>query len=227
MTGLGAVFFRRRRIARIYPVHLVTAGAALLLACTLAPTTRPKGSGELFANLLLVSSWKHDWWQALSPVSWSLCCEAFFYMLFPALFAVARRLGPRALFAAAGLCVAVVIALPWAGQHYALGWDLYASPLLRLPEFVLGIVLARLVWLDVWRGPGVGVSLVIAVAGYSLTSVVPADYHHAACTVLGFGSLIAAGAVADLNGTWSVWRGRRSVRLGELSFAFYMIHILV
>ena len=33
--------------------------------------------------------------------------------------------------------------------------------------------------------------------------------------------------MADLHGLPSMWRHRRLVRLGELSFAFYMVHLLV
>jgi peptidoglycan/LPS O-acetylase OafA/YrhL len=34
-------------------------------------------------------------------------------------------------------------------------------------------------------------------------------------------------ALADIRGEPSPWRSRRAVQLGELSFAFYMIHMLV
>ncbi len=225
--GERARTFWRRRLARIYPVHLATAAVALLLAYTLVPGLRPSGIREAVANLLLVSSWNPQWWQALNPVSWSLTCEAFFYAAFPALYAVLRRLGPRGLTVLALSGGAVVVLLPWANTHHALGWTLYSFPLARLPEFVLGAALGLLVKAGAWRGPGLDVSLAITLTGYFLTAQLPYEYGYAACTVTGLALLIPAAATADLTGTPSFWRHPRMVRLGEWSFAFYLIHILV
>ncbi|MDR3082791.1 MAG: acyltransferase, partial [Streptomyces sp.] len=76
--------FWRRRFARIFPVHLVTAVIALLMAYLLAHQAKPTATQTL-ANFLLVHSWWRPWWQTLNPVSWSLACEAFFYAAFPLL----------------------------------------------------------------------------------------------------------------------------------------------
>ncbi|MFD7106462.1 acyltransferase family protein [Streptomyces celluloflavus] len=225
--GERARTFWRRRLARIYPVHLATAAVALLLAYTLVPGLRPGGIREAVANLLLVSSWNPQWWQALNPVSWSLTCEAFFYAAFPALYAILRRLGPRGLTVLALAGGALVVLLPWANTHHALGWTLYSFPLARLPEFVLGAALGLLVKAGAWRGPGLDVSLAITLTGYFLTAQLPYEYGYAACTVTGLALLIPAAATADLTGTPSFWRHPRMVRLGEWSFAFYLIHILV
>jgi len=221
-----ATGFWRRRIARIYPVHLATAATAMCLGSTTLGQPRPTGP-QLAANLLLIHSWWPAWWQTLNPVSWSLACEAFFYAAFPALAWVLRRLGHRALTALAAAAIATVIVLPWVDTHYALGLVLFSSPLARLPEFILGAVLARLVCLGRWRGPGLKASSAIAVAGYILASLASADYAFAASTVLGFTLLIPAAAVADLHDLPSLWRHPALIRLGELSFAFYMVHILV
>jgi peptidoglycan/LPS O-acetylase OafA/YrhL len=221
-----ATGFWRRRIARIYPVHLATAAAATLLGSAMLGQPRPTGA-QLAANLLLVHSWWPAWWQTLNPVSWSLACEAFFYATFPALAWVLRRLGHRALTAVAAAAIATVVVLPWADTHYALRLVLFSSPLARLPEFILGATLARLVQLGHWRGPGLKASSAIAVTGYILASLASADFAFAGCTVIGFALLIPAAAVADVHDLRSAWRRPVLVRLGELSFAFYMVHILV
>jgi peptidoglycan/LPS O-acetylase OafA/YrhL len=221
-----ATGFWRRRIARIYPVHLVTAAAAMFLGSAMLGQPRPTGP-QLAANLLLIHSWWPAWWQTLNPVSWSLACEAFFYASFPVLAWVLQRLGHRALTGLAAAAGATVLVLPWVNIHYTLGLALFSSPLARLPEFILGAVLARLVQLGRWRGPGLKASSAIAVTGYILASVARFDFAFAACTVLGFALLIPAAALADLRDLSSVWRHPALVRLGELSFAFYMVHILV
>jgi len=179
------------------------------------------------ANIFLVSSWKHEWWQALNPVSWTLTCEAFFYALFPVFYAVLRRLGPRALTAVAAGSVALVMFLPWMDVHYGLGAHMSTFPLIRLPEFVLGVATACLVRLGAWRGPTLDVAVALTLVGYFLSRQVPWAYGVAACTVIGFGTLIPAAAVADLKGLPSFWRRPFLVRLGEWSFAFYLIHLLV
>jgi peptidoglycan/LPS O-acetylase OafA/YrhL len=187
---------------------------------------RPTGP-QLAANLLLIHSWCPAWWQTLNPVSWSLACEAFFYATFPALARVLRRLDHRPLIALGAAAIATVMVLPWANSHYALGLALFSSPPARLPEFILGAVLARLVQRGHWRGPGLKMSSAIAVTGYILASVAKADFAFAGCTIIGFALLIPAAAVADVHALRSAWRRPALVRLGELSFAFYMVHILV
>jgi peptidoglycan/LPS O-acetylase OafA/YrhL len=219
--------FWRRRVARVYPAHLVTALAALLLGLTLLPVLRPASGAETLANLLLVSSWKHAWWQALDPVSWTLACEAFFYASFPALYALARRLGPRGLTVLLWAAGAAVVLVPWANARWSLGVDIAHLPAARLPEFVLGVAAGRLVRLDAWRGPGMEVGAGLTVAGYFLIRQLPGEYAYAACTVLGLALLVPAAARADLAGTPSVWRHPWLVRLGEWSYAFYLVHILV
>ncbi|MGW3497918.1 acyltransferase family protein [Streptomyces sp. NPDC001020] len=218
--------FWRRRFARIFPVHLVTAAIALLMAYTLARQPKPTPSQAL-ANVLLVHSWWHPWWQTLNPVSWSLACEAFFYAAFPLLALVLRRLGVRGSAALAGASVLAVLVLGWVDAHHWLNETMNSFPAARLPEFVLGAAVARLVLLDRWRGPGLEASLALAVVGYFLVPQVTAGYPATTCTIIGFALLVAAAAVADLHGLPSMWRRRRLIRLGELSFAFYMIHLLV
>ena len=229
---LHAVHFWRKRFARIYPLHLTTALFALLLAFTLAPGTKPDFA-QLASNLTLTQSWVPNvsFYQSVNPVSWSLACEAFFYFLFPFLIRPLRKLGSHGNSIIVVSCIAFECLMPAITKHLhpigGPGFLLYFFPLERLPEFVLGMALARVVIAGRWRGPGVAVSLAITVFGYFLTYRVPSDYRYEACTAIGIACLIAAVALADVRGEPSPWRSPRAVKLGELSFAFYMIHLLV
>ncbi|KOV56189.1 acyltransferase family protein [Streptomyces sp. MMG1121] len=221
-----ALGFWRRRVARIYPVHLVTVGLAFLLALTLERNAQPTPK-QAVANVLLLHSWWRPWWQTLNPVSWSLACEAFFYASFPLLILLLRRLGVRGSVALGGLSLVAIVVISRADSHHWWTYALYSFPAARLPEFVLGAVTARLVLLGRWRGPGLEASMALAIIGYFLVPQAPLGYSATMCTIIGFTLLIPAAANADLKGLPSMWRGRRVVRLGELSFAFYMVHLLV
>ncbi len=99
-------------------------------------------------------------------------------------------------------------------------------PPVRSLEFWLGVVTALLVRRKQWYGPGLWMATVIAVGVYYLngTSRISSDLHTIlfdfACCVL-----IAGAANADLTGAWSPWRWRPLVFLGEVSFAFYLVHV--
>ncbi len=221
--------FWRRRFARVYPLHLVTALLVLALAWTILPRGARPGPFAFVTNLLLVQSWSgaHSVYQSLNTVSWSLACEAFFYALFPLLWWGIRRLRAGTSIALAVGCELVVIALPVVFGEQTFGAPMDFLPLARLPEFVLGLALARFLQLRRSRGPGMAPALTVLLAGYFLTDHVPHPYRYAACTVVGFALLIVAGAAADLHAKPSLWRHPTMVRLGEISYAFYMVHLIV
>lgn len=201
-------------------------------AFSVEPNAKP-GPGQLVANLLLLHAWvsKVTFYQSLNTVSWSLSCEALFYVVFPFLIGPLRRIGGRGSSIVVAGCVAAEFLIPRLADHLyaasALNFRLYYFPLARLPEFLLGMALAQVVLAGRWRGPGLAVSLAITTFSYFLTSRVHFEYRYEACTVIGITCLIAAAALADVRGELSPWRSKRAVKLGELSFAFYMIHILV
>jgi peptidoglycan/LPS O-acetylase OafA/YrhL len=139
-----------RRFARIYPSHLVVLVVAVVLGLTVAGEdfiTDPLG---VLAAVLLLQAWvpTFDVLYAGNPPSWSLSCEAFFYALFPWLHGRIRRASTTTVVVAT---VAFLVVMAVAGRLIAPpGTDLgntlgYANPVVRLPEFVVGIVLARLV----------------------------------------------------------------------------------
>lgn len=224
-TALG---FLRRRVARIYPVHVVCVLAALVLALTIGSEMAP-GAGPLVANVLLLHSWwpDYNYYQSLDPVSWSLVCELLFYVSFPLFGRLARHLQARGAVVFAAISAAAVIAVPIALTVHPTSWPVYFFPLARLGEFTLGIALARLVMLGRWRGPGLDVAIAVTLIGYFVVPALPNAFGNTFCTLLGFSLLIPAAATADLRGTHSVWRSPVMERLGEWSFSFYMVHVMV
>ncbi|MFH9608892.1 acyltransferase family protein [Streptomyces sp. NPDC017448] len=229
--------FWRRRLLKIYPNHLVTLTAALLLALWAGAQV----TGVL-PGALLIQSWWHDPSISMggNPVSWSISCELVFYATFPLWRRLIARIAPEHLwYWAAGLAAVVICLpfaagllperpyLPWAPNPAWQFWFVYVFPLTRMMEFVLGVLMARIVREGRWAGPGlVGATAALAV-GYAISLYVPVLFVFAAATVVPLALLIAAGATADIRGTRSPLRGRVMVRLGEISFAFYLWHHMV
>ena len=224
----------RRRAAKIYPNHLVT--AAIAIAGLLAlPGVADAGSSRLagvLPNLLLLQAWDPNpaVYFGLNTVSWSLSCEALFYFCFPFLLRLLGRVGERALWPLAAGLAAIVWCLPLAtfGSSSATSyWLIYVFPPSRLAEFCLGMVLARIVRVGRWPRIPAWVAAVLLVAAYIAVGYVPTRFGYVAATVIPLALLVPALATADVRGRGSLWSRRRAVWLGEVSFAFYLIHQLV
>lgn len=232
--------FWLRRACKIYPNHIVTFVAAFLLLTMVSGQT-VHGS-DAVPNLLLVHSWipQPETLLSLNNVSWSLASEVLFYLAFPLLILLARRIRPERLWAwAIGTVVviflipAVAYALPsepaWgnaAGGFWRF-WFTYFLPAARLPEFVLGILLARIVATGRKLPLGLGGSVALAVVAYALAPLFPGTFPSVAITALPLGLVIAAGAAADTENRPTFMSSRLMVWLGEVSFAFYMCHWLI
>jgi peptidoglycan/LPS O-acetylase OafA/YrhL len=221
--------FWQRRFAKIYPNHVVTWVPALAVALV---TGTGVTAAVALSNLFLVQAWIPDprIYYGLNSVSWSLACEFFFYLLFPLMHRGLRRLSGRALWPAATAALAVVWLIPLAVQplpdryHY---WAIWLFPVARLPEFVAGMVLARIVRDGRWPAFGVWPATALAVVGYVASGALPDDLRIVAGTAIPLALLIAAVGAADAAGRPTPWSSRWAVWLGEISYAFYLIHLLV
>ena len=226
--GDGALLFYVRRFARIWPAHVV----ALATGVAVFAYSGPRITWDsVLANLLLLQAWAPPPLNTLNGVSWSLSVEAFFYALAPAIILASRRLPRRTFLLAAGALVAVTLVIRLAWSSFENGGDtnyyLYEQPVLRLGEFVVGVVVATLVR-DGWR-PRIQTStaIVVALAVVLAISMPQRDLPGAVPEVIllpCFAILIAAAAGADLCGVPGPLTHRRLVYAGELSFAFYLVH---
>ncbi|MFF5290649.1 acyltransferase family protein [Paractinoplanes globisporus] len=232
VVGKGRFWWRR--FAKIYPSHFVTFLFAVYLVQKLG--THPTVP-TVAANLTLTQAWVPDsreYWFSFNGVSWSLSCEFFFYFMFPFVLPWFRRLSVRGLWLFIGVATLVLIVAPlsspwltsWLGVRPS--YVFYMLPATRLAEFAIGIAVALLVKQDKWRGPGMTAGIALAfVSLFVLAQRVPEPMIYVACTLVPFILIIAAAARADVRGSFSVFRQRHLVYLGEVSFAFYMVHEMV
>jgi peptidoglycan/LPS O-acetylase OafA/YrhL len=219
------------RIARIYPLHVVGVVLALIAAATLVPEIRADGTAPVVANVFLVNGWVPDWWQAGNPASWSLVCEAFFYLTFPFLIRPLARASNRGLGVVVVASLVVAALAPQLAAMSPVPMSAASTPLLRMPEFVIGVSLALLMKKSTWQPVRLVVAVPLAVAGYALSeapTLPGTDVHPGLAATVGFYALLVASlanADARANSTFlarPLWQ-----ELGRVSFAFYLVHLLV
>ncbi|WP_424889252.1 acyltransferase family protein [Streptomyces sp. XH2] len=242
--GRPAREFLRRRLAKIYPNHLLLWVLTLPLLLLFGEQV---AAGSATANLALVQTWfpRLDFFFSVNRPSWSLCCELFFYLMFPLLARFVGRFGRRGTWAVVATAVAGVWLLPVvagllhggpgmpldvshpeadSGVSVRQYWLVYAFPVSRCLEFLLGIAVAKLVKDGAWPRVPVAVATALLATGYAAAVVSPVLYGLAALTVIPLTLFIPAVAMADLEGRGSLLRSRSMVWLGEVSFAFYLAH---
>jgi peptidoglycan/LPS O-acetylase OafA/YrhL len=241
--GLRRRTFYGRRFARIYPLHLLTSVAAVVVFLDLldrGPQLLP-----FLSTLVLVQAFipVQRYFFAGNGPSWSLSCEAFFYALLPVLVPVALRLTPqvrRRLGWACGAGFAGLAALAvLAGVGNAPLLALWVFPPYRVLQFAIGVLLALAVregWRPRWS---LRTALWASVLGYGVASLVTwrlaADLEHlGAARLLGdvlalplVALLVPAAACTDLAGRRTRLASPLLVRLGDWSFALYLSHSLV
>ncbi|MFF2660978.1 acyltransferase family protein [Kitasatospora sp. NPDC058032] len=228
--------FWRRRLVKVYPNHVVGFLVALVVI------GQSVQWNQVLPNLFLVHSWvpSYDVLFSANPPSWSLACEAFFYFAFPWLARwIGRIRADRLWWWAGGIVAAVVLvavaaqvllpATPGMADGQPIGlyqfWAVYALPPVRALDFVLGIVMARIVLSGRWIAIGPLTAVIAFVAAYALAMRLPYVYGLDAATLVPLALIVPAVAAGDLAGKRTVLHSRPAIWLGEISFAFYLLHV--
>ncbi|GAA1295784.1 acyltransferase [Planotetraspora silvatica] len=225
-AGDRPVAFWRRRAARIVPSHVATWIAVLVV---LAAAGRASAPGPALSGLFLTQAWIpiEAYHFGGNAPAWSLSCELAFYAAFPLLLPLLRRIPGNRLWVLAAALVAgtwlvPLISLPMPGTVGL--WFIWVFPGTQVLEFALGMTLALMIREGRWRGPGVPASSALLLAAYLTQPFVWDQWQRVAWMTGPLVLLIAAVASADAVGRRSWLKAPALIWLGEVSFAFYLVH---
>ncbi|WP_304454031.1 acyltransferase [Nocardiopsis sp. YSL2] len=239
-AGDPVLGFYRRRFMKIVPNHLVVflPAVAVVFVIGLGMQIYP----ILVNYLFLLQAWVWNFeFAAQSPNSptWSLGVEVFFYAVFPLFYVLVRRIRRDRVWlwwVATGLlilAIPVVVGAVTPSEPASPAFDggtwlqqklLLFFPVTRLPDFVLGMLTARLVQERRFVGIGLGWSAALTVAVYTAALFLPHIYAFAGLWAFPVALLIGASASRDPRRP-GLLESRPAVWAGEASYAFYLVHL--
>ena len=270
-----ALYYCRRRLTKIFPMHLITLVMFVLASSTVTASsiTWALSFDRLkvwLPNALLIHTWNPDWavLGGMNVPSWSLCAEMLFYLTFPLFVPLVRRVRGRGNWWALGAMFAVSLGIitvvhlladgpkttenffvprlwpqdvspvadvhadpVWFSQDHIpvlqSYWLSYYFPLTRLVEFYLGVFAAKLVWEKQFHNTDLTLPLILLGMSYGTTWFVPIAFKMSVLMSLPMTYVIATLAVRDIEGVSRFIASPRSVLLGNISFAFYMVQFPV
>lgn len=242
--------FWQARFARIYPAYFLV----LLLTAPFFftdPANMPFyewSKHHLAAASILAITMLQAWVPRAAltwnPVCWSLSVEAFFYLLFPFILPRSKTLTRGrlllgiVLFSASSLLVSVtfVVLHPDGAENlstpgFTFFWRnvLFYNPLVRLPEFVIGMLTGHLFAMR--RGKE-GNSLPLIIGGLMVPALLTALFGKIPYPLISPGLLAPAFAAIiyglALQPKWTAFLENRVwVVLGEASYSLYLLHALI
>lgn len=245
------------RFARVWPLHAITCLMWIALIYNFDRSTYfpgYEGLARLLTNLLLLQAWipLHDWALSFNGVSWTLSAEFFFYACFPFLIARWKSYWSWLLFAEMAVIVAILLvanhlSLPAEDSYPGVGLleIVYFSPIVRVLEFLVGILVA----FAVRSLAGSEISLrdsewflfeFVSLSAVVVSLLAAANFSGISQTLGGVSAYYFTREglwliFALLIGVFALSRGpltrllstRIFVFLGEISFALYLCHSLV
>ena len=222
------------RIARIYPLHLLTLIFSLPIFFTDFFRAPFYWLSSFLANLLLLHSFIPDpnIYFGFNAVSWSISNELFYYLMFPILMIVLYRF-PRTIYLFLILLLLIPLGLYFTPRSLQV-FIFSINPVVRISDFLLGILLFKVYehnfLSNLFRKTSYATltelaAILLFITFFSFHREIPSGYRYA--TYYWLPMLCIIYAFAHQSGIFSRLLSLRwSVFLGEISFSFYMFHAL-
>ncbi len=219
------------RIARIYPLHLLTLIAAVALSGFAA--TKLLSWIQLTMSATLTNAYipRSDFFFALNAPAWSLCCEQLFYITFPFILPFIRE--QKRFVAIILLFLAIIIiGEQITPEAYKKGvW--YVNPITRYPDFLIGIATLetynRVKEMHIGRLTATAIeicSILLFALFYIYAEEIPKIYRYSFYYWLPIVAIILIFALQK--GLLSEFLSNRVFILGgEISFSVYLIHLFI
>lgn len=220
------------RIARIYPMHVLT----MLIALPLSYKVFYK---YILYHITLTQSFipDKDFYFSLNAPSWSISDEMFFYCLLPFLILFFNKNKHILTMMIAGgivLIFALNIYLPASDQHY---W-IYVNPFIRLIDFIVGIALYKVYkYFKSLKTPFIRygnheiLSILIFIVFFVFKDKVDLSYRYSIYYFIPMCLIIMCFALSSDNSKQGllskILSNKLLVKGGEISFSFYLWHLLV
>ena len=216
--------YLRNRLARIYPLHLLTFVLIGLVGMTI---WRGRADIDLIVpsavlpNMLLVHAWDTTALPTFNAQSWSISAEWFLYLVFPVVAWIGRRQGALVLFLLALIAanlLQIASNLGWIRPWTILTYDF--GMLRALPTFLVGAALAKLARDDALPKLGFAPGLCLFTAG-SAGMALGLDDRLVIVLLLGALALCVSAEHSGRRG----WLTHPFVsRLGDLTYGVYLTH---
>lgn len=231
------------RIARIWPLHLLTLGLAVFYSVS----PWPGGWGPFIANAFLVQSWipNLEYIQSYNSVTWTLSLEVFFYLAFPLILFTAmkwRTATAAKLTLAAATIWATTASLVWYLAKCEGFMPMYIGnvfPIVRGGDFAVGVLLGlafirsqtssgqattrllRWSWTAAEAG-AVALVVILILRSHKFPYLFRLNGYYSPAI-----ALVVLVFARERGYISQILASRPSVYLSKISFTFYMLHPLV
>ena len=220
------------RIARIYPLHILT--FAIMIPFVILSNLF--GWDKAILNLFLLQSFVPDklYYFSINNVSWSISTEFFFYIMFP-LYIIWLHKFKWLKYALYIIAIPLLIYIePKVASDRALEkWVFYINPITRSLDFILGIILCdiyqKIKTLKISYSKGSLIELIVLALFFVFFwyhEDIPRGFRYGMYYWLPVCLIVLAFAMQK--GVISkLLQNKILVYLGEISFGFYMIHMII
>lgn len=214
------LWFLRKRVARLYPLHVLTL-FIFLFPTLIGLSAHPDkwSASSILGELLLVQSWPLNAPLPYNFPSWSISVEWAMYLLFPIVALLCRRAGMTAL---VFIVVAGFIAnTMMADQLDPPVWSKVINPVRAIPTFAAGILISQ-----TYRRFVIPQGIMYGLAAFALAVVGLVFHAPPVFSLVLFAACVYLTASGYAHSSKTVMNNRFFAALGDSSYSLYMLHAI-